>query len=133
MNNPLRVSAKRFLCVAGFLLFLGTGAALAQTTSFTYQGRLTDGGTPPTGTYDMQFKLFDAVTAGSPQGSPNTVTNSAVNVIRKDLAMGYLSEPGMAVCEAAYLLGFSESSALHRAFKRWTGVTPNEFMDKQRY
>lgn len=47
--------------------------------------------------------------------------------MRKDLAMRYLREPEMAICEVAYLLGFSESSALHRAFKRWTGMTPNEF------
>ena len=47
--------------------------------------------------------------------------------LRKDLAMRYLREPEMAICEVAYLLGFSESSALHRAFKRWTGMTPSEF------
>ena len=47
--------------------------------------------------------------------------------MRRDLAMRYLREPEMAVCEVAYLLGFSESSAFHRAFKRWTGITPNEF------
>lgn len=47
--------------------------------------------------------------------------------MRKDLAMRYLHEPEMAVCEVAYLLGFSESSAFHRAFKRWTGTTPSEF------
>jgi|SRR6266404_1188832 len=47
--------------------------------------------------------------------------------MRKDLAMRYLREPEMAICEVAYLLGFSESSALHRAFKRWTGITPSEF------
>jgi AraC-like DNA-binding protein len=47
--------------------------------------------------------------------------------MRKDLAVRYLREPEMAICEVAYLLGFSESSALHRAFKRWTGMTPNEF------
>jgi len=47
--------------------------------------------------------------------------------MRRDLAMRYLAEPEMAICEVAYLLGFSESSALHRAFKRWTGQTPNEF------
>lgn len=47
--------------------------------------------------------------------------------MRKDLAMRYLREPEMAICEVAYLLGFSESSALHRAFKRWTGMTPSEF------
>jgi AraC-like DNA-binding protein len=47
--------------------------------------------------------------------------------MRKELAMRYLREPEMAICEVAYLLGFSESSALHRAFKRWTGKTPSEF------
>jgi AraC-like DNA-binding protein len=47
--------------------------------------------------------------------------------MRRDLAMRYLQEPEMAICEVAYLLGFSESSALHRAFKRWTGMTPSEF------
>ena len=47
--------------------------------------------------------------------------------MRKGLAMRYLREPEMAICEVAYLLGFSESSALHRAFKRWTGMTPSEF------
>jgi AraC-like DNA-binding protein len=47
--------------------------------------------------------------------------------MRRDLAMRHLREPEMAICEVAYLLGFSESSALHRAFKRWTGMTPSEF------
>lgn len=47
--------------------------------------------------------------------------------MRKELAIRYLHEPEMAVCEVAYLLGFSESSAFHRAFKRWTGTTPTEF------
>ena len=47
--------------------------------------------------------------------------------MRRALAMRYLQEREMAICEVAYLLGFSESSALHRAFKRWTGKTPNEF------
>jgi hypothetical protein len=52
--------------------------AHAQTTSFTYQGRFTDGGTAATGTYDMQFKLFDTASAGNQIGS--TITNGAVLV-----------------------------------------------------
>jgi len=47
-----------------FLIFISvlilSIQAFAQTTAFTYQGRLTDAGTPPTGNYDFQFTLYDA-------------------------------------------------------------------------
>jgi AraC-like DNA-binding protein len=47
--------------------------------------------------------------------------------MRRDLSERYLREPRMAICEVAYLLGFSEPSAFHRAFRRWTGTTPARF------
>lgn len=50
------------------------GLAAALGTSFTYQGRLTDGGTPANGAYDFQFKLYDSASVGNLVGSPNTVT-----------------------------------------------------------
>lgn len=56
-----------------------------------------------------------------------TSQQELLDEMRRHLAMRYLREPEMAVCEVAYLLGFSESSAFHRAFKRWTGKTPTEF------
>jgi AraC-like DNA-binding protein len=31
--------------------------------------------------------------------------------------------------DVAYTMGFSEPSAFHRAFKRWTGLTPREYRD----
>ena len=37
--------------------------ALAQGTAFTYQGRLIDGGLAASGSYDLQFNLFDDVRA----------------------------------------------------------------------
>ena len=39
--------------------------APAQTTAFTYQGQLTEAGTPANGSYDLQFKLFDSGTVGA--------------------------------------------------------------------
>jgi hypothetical protein len=48
--------------------------ALAQTTAFTYQGQLRDGGTNANGTYTMIFKLFDDLTSGTQIGS--AITNS---------------------------------------------------------
>src|SRR6266566_5607950 len=61
------------------LLLLGlTNAAFGQGSTFTYQGRLSDGGAPAAGPYDLQFKLYDG--SGNPQGSPNTVTRPGVLV-----------------------------------------------------
>ena len=51
----------------------------AQTTAFTYQGRLNDSSVAANGTYEMQFGLFDAVSGGTQIGS--TVTNSNVSVV----------------------------------------------------
>ncbi|HVF56865.1 MAG TPA: tail fiber domain-containing protein [Pyrinomonadaceae bacterium] len=53
-------------------LLCSANNALGQTTSFTYQGRLSDGSTPANGSYDMKFRLYDA--DGNPQGSPDSVT-----------------------------------------------------------
>ena len=56
-----------------------------------------------------------------------TSYNDVLDQMRRQLSMRYLRDPRMAICEVAYMLGFSESSSFHRAFKRWTGVTPKEF------
>ena len=50
----------------------------AQTSTFTYQGRLSDTSMPASGTYQMQFALYDAATGGAQIGS--TVENTAVGV-----------------------------------------------------
>ena len=47
--------------------------------------------------------------------------------VRTNLAQQYLRDPGLNISEVGYLLGFSESSAFSRAFRRWTGRTPHEF------
>jgi AraC-like DNA-binding protein len=50
-----------------------------------------------------------------------------VDGVRRDLALRWLPDTRMAITEVAYLLGFSEPAAFHRAFKRWTGQTPAEY------
>jgi AraC-like DNA-binding protein len=49
---------------------------------------------------------------------------------RRELAKRYLDEERIPVGEVAFLLGFSEASAFHRAFKRWTGETPASYRKK---
>jgi AraC-like DNA-binding protein len=46
---------------------------------------------------------------------------------QRALAEFYLRRPEVAICEVSYLTGFSQPSAFHRAFRRWTGLTPGEF------
>ena len=62
----------------GLALIASATVAPAQTTAFTYQGRLHDGTGPANGTYNLRFALFDALTVGNPVGSP--LTNAPVNV-----------------------------------------------------
>ncbi len=50
-----------------------------------------------------------------------------VDDTRRALANSYLEDPRLAVFEVALLLGYSEPSAFFRAFRRWTGKTPQEF------
>ncbi len=53
-------------------------SATALTTTFTYQGRLTDAGSPANGTYDLRFILYDAETGGAQVGSIVTKDDVAV-------------------------------------------------------
>ena len=44
----------------------------------------------------------------------------------------YLQETDMRLNQVAYLAGYTEPSALVRAFKRWTGETPSKFRERPR-
>jgi AraC-like DNA-binding protein len=63
----------------------------------------------------------------------HTSHQDLLDEMRRDLSVSYLREPEMAICEVAYLLGFSEPSAFHRAFRRWTGTTPRAYRATGRF
>jgi AraC-like DNA-binding protein len=50
--------------------------------------------------------------------------------IKKQLAQAYLKDPSLTINDISCLLGFSEASAFHRAFKRWFGINPSEYRRK---
>lgn len=57
-------------CLAGLMM---TALASGQTPldeAFTYQGRLVNSGLPANGSFDLEFRLFDAPTAGNQIGIP---------------------------------------------------------------
>ncbi len=57
----------------------------------------------------------------------NTSFRELTDEVRKDLAMRFLKDRAVSLCEIALLLGFAEQSAFHHAFKRWTGITPIDY------
>src|SRR5262245_38764592 len=70
---------KRMLSAGFAIAALITPSALrAQGTAFTYQGRLDDGGSPASGTYDLTFALFDHASGVAQIGG--TLTNAAIAV-----------------------------------------------------
>ncbi len=61
----------------------------------------------------------------------NTSFQMLFDEVRKEIAMNYLEDENASICEIALLLNFSDQSAFHHAFKRWTGKTPGEYRKKQ--
>jgi|GEM_PF-3074144 len=65
MMKELLLNHKRVLWSLLLCLFSAGASFAQQTTAFTYQGRLANGGTPVNGNYDFEFRLFDVVTGGT--------------------------------------------------------------------
>ncbi|MCE2680698.1 MAG: AraC family transcriptional regulator [Burkholderiales bacterium] len=49
-----------------------------------------------------------------------------LKTVRQNMATGYLKDPHLQIVDIALLLGYSEHSAFTRAYKGWTGKTPNQ-------
>jgi len=47
--------------------------------------------------------------------------------LRRDIAIDLLGDAAVTVAEVATEVGFQETSAFHRAFKKWTGVSPGAY------
>ena len=85
-------------CLIAIMLaiVLAASTTSAQTTGFTYQGRLTDGGTPANGVYDLQFGLWDSQSNGNQIGSTQNINSVQVTsgVFTVTLDFGANAFPG---------------------------------------
>lgn len=82
-----------FIAILSVLLLFTSFGAIAQDaepespagvnanvgTTFTYQGYLSDDGSPANGNYNFQFDLYDALTIGNPVGSSISLSNVPVS------------------------------------------------------
>jgi AraC-like DNA-binding protein len=81
-------------------------------------------------------KISSAVVASALRISPrslqrklaaaNTTYSEVLYLVRQELAGSYLDDRSLTLAEISYLLGFSSQAAFSRAFRRWTGHTPQE-------
>lgn len=53
-----------------------------------------------------------------------------LGLVRRELADSYLRDPGLQIVDIALLLGYSEHSAFTRAYREWTGMTPQQGREK---
>jgi hypothetical protein len=95
---------KHLIAVCLFLLLLAAMAS-AQGNGFSFQGRLNDGTNPANGSYDLQFKLYDAVTGGNQIGTmvdrPNTVLANGVFSVVLDFGASAFNNPASIFIEIA--------------------------------
>ncbi len=61
-----------------------------------------------------------------------TTWREILDAARETLAREYVRAGTLSVTEIASRLGFSETSAFSRAFKRWTGSSPRQFARQER-
>lgn len=57
--------------------------------------------------------------------------NDIVRAARQELALRYVGDPETPLTEVALALGYSELSAFSRAFKTWTGMSPQRYRRTQ--
>lgn len=62
----------------------------------------------------------------------NTSFQEIKDLLRRDMAIYYLGRQDLPINDIAHRVGFTEPSTFHRAFKKWTGVTPGAYREGDR-
>ena len=53
-----------------------------------------------------------------------------LDLLRREFAISYLTKSDKCITDIALMLGFCDSSAFSKAFKKWTGKSPREYKKK---
>lgn len=85
------------------VLCAAAAATHAQTTEFTYQGRLMNSAVPASGNYDFEFRLYDAATAGA--------------------LLGTQTRTGVAVTNGVFTVRLDYGNVFEATGERWIDIT----------
>jgi AraC-like DNA-binding protein len=88
-------------------------------------GRL-KGAVPPLGEIARELAMSDRNLQRALR-QDGTSFQKLLDEVRRDLAIRHLANPTTSTGQVGFLLGFSEPSAFHRAFRRWTGKAPSAY------
>ena len=115
------------IIIALIFVCSATSAGLAQTTAFNYQGRLTEAGSPANGSYQLQFKLYDAASGGTKIGAtvPDVAVTAAQGVFTTQLDFGVLAFTGAD--------RFLEIGVRHNAGESYTILSPRQQITSSPY
>lgn len=72
--------------------------------------------------FDMSYRTFQRRLSDEGHNYKELVAQ-----VRQSVATELLANNDCSIGEIAYLVGFTEASTFHQAFKRWTGQSPGEY------
>ena len=91
--------------------------------------------------FSQGFPSFERITEALNMSAPTlrrrlkkegTTFQQLKDECRRDAACAYLSNSELSINAVAALMGFTDPSAFHRCFKKWTSMTPGEFRQVER-
>ncbi|HEV7389227.1 MAG TPA: AraC family transcriptional regulator, partial [Gemmatimonadaceae bacterium] len=104
---------------------LTTGSSTKERVRSAIWNMLTDG--KPTLARVASELRMPARTLQRRLAGEGTSVQQEVEEIRRAMATAMFRDPAHSTDEVAYLLGYAEPSTLFRSFRRWTGMTPQEY------
>ena len=104
------------------------GAGFASTVRRVVEEELTAAGSLPSLPRAAHRLNFSPATLRRHLAAESTTYTAVCDALRHDLAVAALTDGRESLAELAARLGFSEASALHRAFRRWTGHSPRSYL-----
>ncbi len=105
-------------------------ASLAEQVRAAAAERLRDG-VPSAGELARPLGMSEA-TLRRRLEEEGTSFRAELDAAREALALRYMADRALTISEVAFLCGYSDGTAFHRAFKRWTGETPKAWRATRR-